>query len=391
MAVLFHIDMNAFFASAHLLDNPHLKGKPLAVCINKRGSVVSTASYEARAYGVHAAMPLSMAKRLCPELLTIDIDFPLYSKLSQQFIDIVKRYTPLIQPASIDECYADVTQVIKMYDKPLDLAIEIQQVILQELSLPCSIGVAPNRFLAKMASDMKKPMGITVLRIREVKEKLWPLPLESFHGIGKKTHPHLKGIGVHTIGDLATASKSDLTPILGQQTSLLQDKANGIDLSMMELNNDAKSIGQSKTFHHALYEDDEIQQAIQHELTELIRRMKAQEVVGRTVNFAIRLDTFRNATRSITLERLTQDFDVIYEHIMMLYHEFDGEGGVSFISVSLSNLVKQEHAIQQLNIFEMSDEPTTFDMISKLNETFKGGNFMTPRQLMNKKAGTSDD
>ncbi len=385
MAVLFHIDMNAFFASAHLKDNPHLRGKPLVVCVNKRGSVVSTASYEARAYGIHAAMPLSHAKRLCPDLETIDIDFALYKRLSEQFLDIVRQYTPLIQPASIDECYADVTQIIKKYEKPLDLAIEIQDRIYNELSLPSSIGVGPNKFLAKMASDMKKPMGITVLRIREVQDMLWPLDLSEFHGIGKKTLPLLNQIGLYTIGDLAQVNRAEVLPILGLQTDIYIDKANGIDLSMIELDNDAKSMGQSKTFHTPMYDDSEIRQAIHIELSELVRRLKEQALMGRTVSFAIRLDNYKSATRSITLEHLSNEYDTILEVINMLYDEFDGEGGVSFISVSLSNLVKRELAIQQLNIFEMSDEPSTFDMISKLNETFEGGNFMTPRDLLNKK------
>lgn len=388
MAVLFHIDMNAYFASAHLLDNPSLKGKPLAVCVNKRGSVVTTASYEARAFGINSAMPLSHAKRLCPDLITVDIDFPLYNRLSQKFLDIVRRYTPLVQQASVDECYADVTQIIKSYDKPLDLAIEIQSAILNELSLPCSIGVAPNKFLAKMASDMKKPMGITVLRIREVKEKLWPLPIEDFHGIGRKTIPRLKEIDIHTIGDLAQKPRKDLDAILGLQCQTIIDKANGIDLTMIELNNEAKSMGQSKTFHNAMYDDSEIRQAINVELTELVRRLKAQELMGRTVSFAIRMDNFKNATRSVTLDHVTNNFDTILENVSMLYDEFDGMAGVEFISVTLSNLVKQESAIQQLNIFEMSHEPTTFDMISKLNESFKGGNFMTPRDLLKKKEGS---
>lgn len=391
MAVIFHIDMNAYFASAHLKDNPSLRGKPLVVCVNKRGSVVTTASYEARAFGINSAMPLSHAKRLCPNLEVVDIDFPLYAKLSAQFMEIVKRYTPLVQQASVDECYADVTSVIQHYTKPLDLAVEIQQRILTELALPCSIGVAPNKFLAKMASDMKKPMGITVLRIREVKEKLWPLPIDEFHGIGKKTLPRLKAVGIHTIGDLAQAQREVLVPILGLQIDLIQEKANGIDLTMIDLNSDAKSMGQSKTFHNPMYDDNEIREAINTELTELIRRLKFQSLLGRTITFAIRLDNFKSATRSITLEHNTNDHSTIFEHVMMLYDEFDGLAGVEFISVTLNNLVKQESVIEQLNIFEMSDDPTTFDMISKLNETFKGGNFMTPRDLLKKSKGDAND
>ncbi|MDE8038924.1 DNA polymerase IV, partial [Erysipelothrix rhusiopathiae] len=185
--VIFHIDINAFYASAHLITDSSLYGKPVVVCSNQRGSVVTTASYEARSFGVNSAMPLAHAKRLCPNLEVIEVDFELYQELSVKFMNIIRSYSAVMQPASIDECYVDMTEVIKKYEKPLDLAVEIQKNIWEALRLPISIGVAPNKFLAKMASDMQKPRGITVLRIREVSQKLWPLSIESMYGIGKKT------------------------------------------------------------------------------------------------------------------------------------------------------------------------------------------------------------
>jgi len=182
--VYFHIDLNAFFANAEVLLDPSLKGKPIAVSGQTRRSVVSTASYEARAFGVHSAQPLSEALKLCPELEVVTPHFSWYHELSEDFMNIVRSYTDIIEQASIDECYADMTEAIRRFEHPLDLAVQIQKRVLNETGIPCSIGVAPNMFLAKMASDMKKPIGITVLRIREEQSKLWPLPNGDMRGVG---------------------------------------------------------------------------------------------------------------------------------------------------------------------------------------------------------------
>ena len=201
--VYFHIDLNAFFVSAECILDPSLKGKPVAVCGQTRRSVVATASYEARKYGVHSAMPVSEARHLCPGLIMVEPHFQWYRSLSEEFMNIVYSITPEVEQASIDECYADMTVPIQAYEKPLDLAWNLQRRILRELQLPCSIGIGPNMFLAKMGSDMKKPMGITVMRIREVPAKLWPLPIRDMRGIGERTLPYMEDLGIKTIGDLA--------------------------------------------------------------------------------------------------------------------------------------------------------------------------------------------
>jgi len=228
--VYFHIDLNAFFANAELLLDPSLKGKPLVVSGSTRRSVVSTASYEARAYGIHSAMPVAEAVKLCPDLIIQEGIIIFTVSFTEQFLSIVRSYTEEIEQASIDECYADVTDVIMTYPRPLDLAWNMQQRILKEVGIPCSIGVAPNMLLAKMASDMKKPMGITVLRIRDVPEKMWPLPIGEMRGVGNKTVPLMEELGIHTIGDLAHYQDlNELKPIFGKNTEEIIRKANGMD------------------------------------------------------------------------------------------------------------------------------------------------------------------
>ena len=214
--VLFHIDINAFFASAEILKKPSLAGRPIAIGSVSRHGVLSTASYEARDYGVHSAMPVYEALRLCPDLELVQPDFAYYRELSAKFFHYLYQYTNQIEPASIDECYMDVTEIIKAYKRPMDLAFQIQNGVYKETGLHVSIGVAPTKFLAKMASDMRKPNGITILRKVELSTKLWPLPIEDMVGIGKKTVPKLKKQGIMTIGDFASEeNENTVLSILG--------------------------------------------------------------------------------------------------------------------------------------------------------------------------------
>ncbi|MDE8119947.1 DNA polymerase IV [Erysipelothrix rhusiopathiae] len=384
--VIFHIDINAFYASAHLITDSSLYGKPVVVCSNQRGSVVTTASYEARSFGVNSAMPLAHAKRLCPNLEVIEVDFELYQELSVKFMNIIRSYSAVMQPASIDECYVDMTEVIKKYEKPLDLAVEIQKNIWEALRLPISIGVAPNKFLAKMASDMQKPRGITVLRIREVSQKLWPLSIESMYGIGKKTVPKLKQMGIETIGDLARFNPDHLKGILGVNAQNFVQKANGYDHSVIDTDVTMKSIGQSKTFKDAMTDLDEIRNAILNELVEVMRRMERQDVVGKTVSFSIRLDDYKTATRSFTFDEYTRDQNLVFERLMSLYDEFEGEGGVSFISVTMTNLLPKDEIIEQLNIFDDLDEITVNDIIQRLNKELNQDLFKTTRSVLKEKS-----
>jgi len=380
--VIFHIDINAFFASAHRLDNPHLKGKPLVVCSNNRSSVVTTASYEARAYGVKSAMPLVQAKNLCPELIVIDVDFPLYQELSAEFMSIIRSFSPYVQPASIDECYVEVGKQIVEYNKPLDMAVAIQKKVMDELDLPISIGVAPNKFLAKMASDMKKPMGITVLRIREVKEKLWPLDIAEMHGIGIKTVPRLRALGINTIGDLANSELDFVKPVLGNSAYNFIEKANGRDQSPLELINSAKSMGQSKTYSSPIYDEDDIRSAIKKECVELSRRLKKSNLMGRTLQFSIRLDDFQTAARSQTFQEAMDDADQIFERSMSLYDEFEGQGGLSFVSITLANLVSKDEMVEQLNLFDDVKDPDVGLIIERLNKELKGNIFKRTKDLI---------
>src|SRR5690625_186798 len=202
--VIFHIDMNCFYAAVEMAHNPSLKGKPVAIAGNpkERRGIVVTSSYEARDHGVKTTMPLWEARQLCPQLIVLPPNFDRYRDASRHMFKLLAEVTPSIQPVSIDEGYLDITDV-KHEVTPVETAEYIQNKMKFDLDLPCSIGIGPNKFLAKMASDMKKPLGITVLRKRDLSYKLWPLPVEKMYGVGEKTAAKLHKIHIKTIGDLA--------------------------------------------------------------------------------------------------------------------------------------------------------------------------------------------
>ncbi|HIX81457.1 MAG TPA: DNA polymerase IV, partial [Candidatus Erysipelatoclostridium merdavium] len=250
MQVIFHIDLNAFYASAEISRNPSLKGKPIVISGKSKRSIITTASYEARKYGIHSAMPLFQAKQLCKDLIILPADFELYHRLSNEFFTIIASYSEILEVASIDECYLDVTAIIQEKKiHPVVLAKDIQTKVYEQLNLQCSIGISPNKFLAKMASDMKKPMGITVLTRNNLKEVMWPLDIKDMFGIGKKTQPKLRAVGINTIGDLADYKNYDnLKKVIGKNALLVYRKANGIDTNPVDYgHNELKSVGNSTT------------------------------------------------------------------------------------------------------------------------------------------------
>ncbi|GAE91285.1 DNA polymerase IV [Gracilibacillus boraciitolerans JCM 21714] len=249
--VILHVDMNSFYASVEIADDPALKGKPVAIAGNpdERKGIIVTSSYEARNKGVKTTMSLWQARKLCPNLIVLRPNFERYREVSHHIFRLLEEYTPIVEPVSIDEAFMDITDSYE-YGTPIEIAIDIQNQLMEQLSLPCSVGVAPNKFLAKMASDMKKPNGITILRKRDVATKLWPLPIEEMYGIGKKTKDKLKIYQIETIEDLVKTDTMLLKGILGVNGEKLKARALGEDPRIVDPENAAsfKSIGSSQTF-----------------------------------------------------------------------------------------------------------------------------------------------
>lgn len=384
--VYFHIDLNAFYASCEELLDPSLKGKPLVVGGKSRRSVISTANYEARKYGIHSAMPIQQAEKLCKDLVVVNGHYAFYSDMSHQFMQIIHSYTDLVEKASIDECYADMTDVICRYPKPLDVAFEIQRRVLEETGLRCSIGIGPNMFLAKMASDMKKPMGITVLRIRDVPEKMWPLPIKEMQGIGKRTVPLMEDLNIHTIKDLATYQDLNaLKPVLGKNIENMIKRANGYDDRTLMTEYDSKSMGISETLLEDVTDYDELRGLIRTLCRRLSKRLKEAHKAGYHVSMRICYYDFRNANKSKKLSAPIWTSDDLFVQAMILFDSsYEEEEAVRLIGVSVSDFASEEFLAKQVSLFDAPEEESTTEILHDLNHQLGTQAFVRASSLLEK-------
>ena len=301
-------------------------------------------------------MPISEALSLCPDLIVVDGHMELYKELSYKFFEQIRKYTDLVEVASIDECYADMSIPIKAFKRPLDLAWQIQQEVYQELKLKCSIGVAPNKFLAKMASNMRKPMGIVILRKSEVETKLWNLGINEMFGIGKKTSVMLKALGINTIGDLALFDdRNSLNSILGKNRDEIIDKCYGIASDEIITSTQLKSISLSTTFNDDIFEYEEIKAILLKLAIRVNERLVNGEILGNIITLSIRYFNFENIIRSYRLDYPTNDVNVIYETIMYLYDQNLSDKLIRHLGIGVGNLVLTNKVNVQLNIFNKAN------------------------------------
>ena len=369
--IIFHIDLNAFFASCETILRPELQNLPLAITgekSSKRGIVV-TANYVARQYGVHSAMPLMQAKKKCPHLVVASANFDLYRKISQQFIQLLHEYSDQVEKASIDEAYVDVTHLYQEIH-PLHLAQQIQQRIFNELKIGCSIGVAPNKFLAKMASDMKKPNGITVLRKRDLPQILWPMPIEEMFGVGKASSPKLKQLGINTIGDLVHYKDVDkIEQLFGHHALKWIENAKGNDQNPINPNKYEvpSSIGHSTTFSKDYCFDEEIKAEAKRMCIKTSNRLKKYGLYAKTISIQLKDTSFKQITRSQTVQVPIQSVNELYPIIEELFDEHWEGQALRLIGVNTTNLVNTNKVTQQLNLFNYQ----SFASEEKLNQTIQ--------------------
>ncbi len=382
--VIFHIDLNSFFASAEVLLNPQLKGKPVAVGGSSSRGVISTASYEARKYGVTSAMPVHQALKLCPELIIIKGNHHYYEQLSKQFIQLVTRLSPIIEIASIDECYVDMSKHFKNIEKPLDIAVKLQQDIYNELGLQCSIGIAPNKFLAKMASEMKKPMGITVLRIQEVPTKLWPLPIQSMRGVGKKTSIALMERNIKTIEDLAKIDDyHQIIDIFGKNSMRMIRLANGYDDSEIIVDAVTKSLSQSTTLSSDTTNYEEIKITFQKLSKTLSNRLISEKLMGSVISITIKYNDFSQTNRSKKLGFSIYKSDDLMQYAMDLFDEYYIDEPIRLLGIGIGQLKDSNEFVQQLSLFE-SNNNTTIDLVSEINSKLEKSKVILASDLVKK-------
>lgn len=392
LQIIFHIDLNAFFASAEISQNPQLVGKPIVVCRESRRSIITTASYEARKYGIHSAMPLFQAKKLCPQLIIVPPHFALYKTLSQEFFQIISTFSKKLEVASIDECYVDMTEYIQEHHlQPYQVAQNIQKKVYNTLNLQCSIGIAPNKFLAKMASDMKKPMGITILTKRNFKEKLWHLPVGQMHGIGKKTVPKLEQHGIYTIGDLAKYENYEkIKPIFGKNALIYYQKANGKDYSKINVaHNELKSIGNSTTFERDSQDEEFIKSVFRDLAQEVSSRAKKRDLVGNSISITLKYTREKSKTKQMIIDDYTQDFDTIYATSLLLFESIYGGEMLRLVGISLNNVKHVEELQQQISLFDHTQLQAskkeineTDEVIHRLNSSLPGLKVMKASDLI---------
>lgn len=374
--VILHLDMNSFFASVEQAHDPKLKGIPMAVAGNpkERRGILVTCSYEARAFGVYTTMSVGEAKRICPNLVIVPPDHEKYRFASNAVFTILRSYTDLVEPVSIDEAYIDITNIGGLTGAN-QIAEHMQQRILHELDLPCSIGIAPNKFLAKTASDMKKPMGITILRKRQVPDILWPLPVIEMHGIGKSTEKRLNEIGITTIGDLAKADESMIKNVLGKNGIRLRNRANGIDHRPVDPDaaEERKSVGSSTTLPIDETELSECLEVFKQLSEKVAQRLDRRQLAGTVLMIQIRSSDWRNHTRSRTVSNpLYKAADLYKEAADLFKKNWDGNP-IRLLGITVSNVIPINELNEQLSFdsFEKYAKEAKMDeLVTELEKKF---------------------
>ena len=334
--MIIHLDMDAFFASVEVREHPELVGLPVAVGgPSKSRGVVAAANYEARKFGVHSAMPMSQAVRLCPALQVLPTNMSLYVEVSKQIHEIFNRYTPEIEPLSLDEAFLDVRGSLKLFGSAAEIAKRIKQDIKRELQLVVSAGVAPNKFVAKIASDINKPDGFVVVEEHEMQQFLDPLPVKRIWGVGKKTEQQLHNYGIITIKDLRTQSPRWLIDRFGKQGDHIYRLANGQDKREVVSDAKAKSISAENTFIEDIRDTDTLIAYLSQLTEQVAARLREKERKGKTVNIKIRFHDFRTLVRSKTLPKATNQTALIWEAVKNLFNTALAEERSTHVAIRL--------------------------------------------------------
>ena len=353
---ILHIDMDAFYASVEEREQPGLVGRPIIVGGSPRGrGVVSAANYAARQYGVHSAMPMTRAVRLCPAAVCLPVRMQLYATVSQQIREIFNRYTPLVEPLSLDEAFLDVTESERLFGPAADIARAIKQAIHDELSLVASVGIAPNKFVAKIASDLDKPDGFVEVKANEVQAFLDPLPVSRVWGVGKTTGKELERLGISTIRQLRSQSETVLQDRFGKFGSHLWRLANGFDDRPVVSDSEAKSISNETTFDNDIGQRDTLLAWLMELTEQVCWRLRQHELYGRTVQIKLRFADFSTITRSHTLAEATQQTSQVWQTVVDLYDKaMEKETRpLRLVGVGVSGLGDKAHRPQvQADMFE---------------------------------------
>ncbi|MFY0574489.1 DNA polymerase IV [Cystobacter fuscus] len=363
MRAIIHVDMDAFYASVEQRDRPELRGKPLIVGGDARRGVVVAASYEVRKYGVRSALPMARAMKMAPHAIVVKPRFHAYSEASEQVFSIFERYTPLIEPLSLDEAFLDVTASVGLFGSPADIARRIRKEIAAETGLPSSAGIAAVKFVAKIASDVAKPNGQREVRAEETVAFLAALPVGRLWGVGPKTEEGLKRAGLETIGDVARRDVAWMEARFGSAGRHLWELAQGIDPREVVPDREAKSVGAEDTFDEDMTGLDALSPYIHSQALRVGRRMRRAGVKGRVVQLKVKFADFTLITRRTTLPSPTDDGQTLYRVARELLEKAHEDKPVRLTGVSMQELGGGAEP-RQLGLFSEPEAPKRSDKLN---------------------------
>ncbi|MCD6417241.1 DNA polymerase IV [bacterium] len=371
MRTIAHIDMDAFFASVEQLDFPELRGKPVVVGGNpfKGRGVVSSASYEARKYGIRSAMSSKRAYRLCPHAIFIKPRFARYEQMFWHIAKIMLKFTPAVELASIDEAYIDLTGTERLWGDPVKTAMKIKRAILDKTGLVASVGVAPNKMLAKMASESGKPDGFVVIRPEDVRKFLDPLPVDAIPGVGEKFTENLSKLGIRKIGDVLNFSENVLISIFGKAGSFLYYAALGQDDRPVKMEHTRKSISHESTFDEDIEDIDELRRKLLTICDHIAERMLKERMLGRTITLKIRQWDFYTSTRSTTLAIPTRSNKIIFKNAYSLLKKLP-RAPIRLLGVSISHLIPSGENPEELFRTSLPEDEKLMKAISEIREKY---------------------
>lgn len=369
--IILHIDMDAFFISVEQRDDPALRGKPAAVCGSLSRSVVTSATYEARPFGIHAGMSIQEAKRKCPGLILVEGNHSKYTETASRIFSILKVFTPLVEVASIDEAYLDITGSLLLYQSPLHIAQLIKNRIRKQEGLTCSIGIAPNKLLAKLGSRLKKPDGLMVIEKEKIQEILEELPVAKLHGIGPKLSETLRSINIFTCGQLGRFPASFLIKRFGVIGERLHEMGLGLDESPVipfDEEEDAKSISHSVTLEEDTSDKDLLRKVLLQLSERVSRRMRKEGFYGSRVALTVRYSDFYTFSKQKTLSRWMNNGNEIFRHSLELFESIPHPKPIRLLGVGVS-LLKKEWCQQDL--FEKREKKDNLlKAMDRVNERF---------------------
>ena len=390
MTVILHVDMDAFYASVAELDHPEYKGKALVVGAGTRGVVLS-ANYEARKFGIRAAMPVGRAKRMAPHAIFIAPEHHRYSEISERVMAIFHSYTPLVEPISLDEAFLDVTGSQKLFGTGREIAAKIREQVEKEEGITCSVGLAQSKFIAKLASQHCKPNGMLEIKSDRILEFLHPLPVRAIWGVGPKTAESLERLGLHTVSDIAHTPRATLIRALGESTGAsLYELAWGRDYRDVIPDEPEKSIGNEETFSEDLDNPEEILREFLRMTEKATARLRERSLFAKTISIKIKFADFSSLTRSKTVPIAIDNTHNTYEVVKALYLALRNDGArIRLVGVSLSQL--QEGAPVQLELGARERGWREADTAIDRAQARFGRGSVRPGRLISPESGSEED